>query len=959
MNKIENTPLPRKIMKNTTRKLLSGISYSALVISFSTAILPTAEAANYLVSSEAEFIAAINSINSDADPDGTITLTDNVTISDTATIPVATKEVTIDTAGGRTLTINAAMSKSDNLVKTGSGDLIFTGVTTLNGRLFQNDGTIIFKDGAQHSTPGSNRFILASEANDTANLIVSGPGTVVETGFGSLYSSGSNSTTLIRVEDGATLDSPIIIGISSDTVSSGGFVTVEVVGQNSLFSMGRLSSGLRGQVSYSLLDGGRIESRQADIGGNLVNVGLGDSLLISGAGSAWVASGYIQIHEGQLSVLDGGELTATDFRIALSGSRTVDAIVSGASSTISTTTGNVDIGRLDGDGTLTVAEGGLVSSNGGAGDIVLADGAASTGTLNIGGRVGEAPVAAGIINAANIVLSTGASTVNFNHSSSGYTFGPVMTGDGTVNHTGTGSTTLTGLNTYTGNTHVQNGTLGAGTAGAFSAVSDYFTVAGGTLALNGFDQTLASLDNAGLVRIGGAPGNTLTITGNYVGNGGTVNISSALGDDTSTTDLLHVAGDTSGTSSLRITNVGGAGAQTVEGIKVVLVDGASGGTFELQGDYIFNGEQSVIGGAYAYTLQQNGIATPADGDWYLRSSLRPASSSLSGPIYQPGVPLYEVYAQSLFALNELPTLRQRAGSRLWSDGSMEGSARAYIDPAGNKKSPFWGRMEVSYVSATASNSTTINDYDIGIWKARSGIEGRLYQDDEGLLIGGMTGMFGFAKNDVQSDYGNGRINTTSGGVGGTLTWYDRTGFYVDGQAHVIYTNSNFKSDLVDQSMASNVDGFGFANSIETGKRISDNGPWTLTPQAQLVYSIVHSDFTDNFGADVSIDRNDNLTGRLGLSLDYEQSWQDANDQTVRVNAYGITNLYYDFLEGQSVSVSGNSFTMGTEQFAAGIGFGGTYNWNNDNYSIYGETLVKTSFNNMTSVGGNIGFRIHF
>ena len=58
---------------------------------------------------------------------------------------------------------------------------------------------------------------------------------------------------------------------------------------------------------------------------------------------------------------------------------------------------------------------------------------------------------------------------------------------------------------------------------------------------------------------------------------------------------------------------------------------------------MFQGEQAVIAGAYGYRLYKNGIATPADGDWYLRSSLlNPVGpEEPHGPLYQPGVPVYE------------------------------------------------------------------------------------------------------------------------------------------------------------------------------------------------------------------------------------------------------------------------------------------------------------------------------
>ena len=46
---------------------------------------------------------------------------------------------------------------------------------------------------------------------------------------------------------------------------------------------------------------------------------------------------------------------------------------------------------------------------------------------------------------------------------------------------------------------------------------------------------------------------------------------------------------TSGTTSLRVTNIGGNGAPTVEGIKIIDVAGASNGAFSLQGDYVILG----------------------------------------------------------------------------------------------------------------------------------------------------------------------------------------------------------------------------------------------------------------------------------------------------------------------------------------------------------------------------------
>ncbi|MDR6635495.1 outer membrane autotransporter protein [Phyllobacterium sp. 1468] len=135
-----------------------------------------------------------------------------------------------------------------------------------------------------------------------------------------------------------------------------------------------------------------------------------------------------------------------------------------------------------------------------------------------------------------------------------------------------------------------------------------------------------------------APGNsigTLTIDGNYTGNGGTLVIESELGGDASPTDRLVVTGATAGTTSVQVTNLGGTGGQTVGGIKIVDVGGASGGVFSLLGDYVISGQQAVVAGACGYTLNKNGVSTPGDGDWYLRSQLAPTKPPTTPPTTPP------------------------------------------------------------------------------------------------------------------------------------------------------------------------------------------------------------------------------------------------------------------------------------------------------------------------------------
>ncbi|MGO8264465.1 autotransporter outer membrane beta-barrel domain-containing protein, partial [Rhizobium ruizarguesonis] len=67
-------------------------------------------------------------------------------------------------------------------------------------------------------------------------------------------------------------------------------------------------------------------------------------------------------------------------------------------------------------------------------------------------------------------------------------------------------------------------------------------------------------------------------------------------------------------------------------------------------------------------------------------------------------------------------------------------------------------------------------------------------------------------------------------------------------------------------------------------------------------SVRFYDFTDQYGAAVSLDYGDSLTGRLGISADYDSYWKDASGKIRRSKLYGIVNLYYNFLDGSDVDV---------------------------------------------------------
>lgn len=178
----------------------------------------------------------------------------------------------------------------------------------------------------------------------------------------------------------------------------------------------------------------------------------------------------------------------------------------------------------------------------------------------------------------------------------------------------------------------------------------------------------------------GAADDVTTMTGNYTGVAGSAfNIDTVLGLDNSATDKLVVQGSTSGTTALNVTNAGGTGAQTIEGIQVVQVDGASDGAFTMTAP--------VQAGSYEYRLFKNGVSTPTDGDWYLRSTLIPTCENT--PSMCPVVVPTYIYRPAVAAYVNAPVANADAGFTLLSSLHQRMGKHNGLTTAGAQT---WGRI---------------------------------------------------------------------------------------------------------------------------------------------------------------------------------------------------------------------------------------------------------------------------
>jgi outer membrane autotransporter protein len=235
-----------------------------------------------------------------------------------------------------------------------------------------------------------------------------------------------------------------------------------------------------------------------------------------------------------------------------------------------------------------------------------------------------------------------------------------------------------------------------------------------------------------------------------------------------------------------------------------------------------------------------------------------------------------------------------------------------------------------------------------------------------MLIGGINAYYGSASADIFSMFGNGMIDTNAHGVGATLTWYDASGFYADGQAQWSWFDSDLSSSAFG-SLTRDNEGSGHAYSLEIGKRIEDASGFTFVPQAQLVYGKVDFDtFTDNVNvAVVSLGKADSLRLRMGVAAETSFGSGEAdgvNYGTSQTRLHAIANLYYDFDNQTTVNVSGAPLVAALEGWSGEIGVGGTYASADNTYALYAQATIATSlesFGSSHSYRGTAGFRINF
>ena len=342
-------------------------------------------------------------------------------------------------------------------------------------------------------------------ANFAGNMIDNGPLALQKSGPGTQILSGINTYSGDTIIDGGILQAGSITAFSPNSdffVNTGG--TLSLAGFNNTI--------------LTLRDNGAP-------GGLVQNGAAGNAVLTFGDANSLAFNGLVQNGgAGTLGLTKNG-----------AGAQTMNGL--------NTYTGptTVNAGRL-------IA--GSTSAYGVNSAVTVGNG----GTLDLGGFQNTIGSLAGIPGS-TVQNSTGvAATLTTGTLGTSTVFaGNLVNGAGAplaLTKVGAGTMTVSGVNTYTGATNVNAGVLQAGSITAFSAGSAHAVNTGGTLALNGFNNTILSLTDSG------APGGT-------VQNGGVANAILTFGDANNLTfrGLIQNGGAT----TLGITK-NGTGAQTHSGV---------------------------------------------------------------------------------------------------------------------------------------------------------------------------------------------------------------------------------------------------------------------------------------------------------------------------------------------------------------------------------------------------------
>jgi len=484
------------------------------------------------------------------------------------------------------------------------------------------------------------------------------------------------------------------------------------------------------------------------------------------------------------------------------------------------------------------------------------------------------------------------------------------------------------------------------------------------------DSTVGALDIGSGTLAFAAPSpdyKTVTVGGDLAVNGGTLIFNSVLAGDDAPSDKLVINGNTSGNGSIAVNNIGGAGAQTTNGIQLISVAGASGASFALAG--------RATAGVYEYLLYKGGVTNPADGGWYLRSAFTgdPCDLNPSLPICGPVTPIDPVDPVDPVnpvdpvapvdpiipdPINPIPILRPEPGAYL---ANQAAAVRMFQQRRHDRGEPAfehdragaWARVSRDQLHTTIAGQVDArghtNALQIGSDLVRWGQDGR---GQIGVMLA--TGEATTQAISRITGYGTqGKVKGDAIGVYGT--WVQQPdqsgGLYVDGWLQYGRYDSEVKGNGL---MAEKYDATTRAASLEAGYGFAlsstERRALYLQPQVQVTYTDYKGDtLQEANGTIVQDDRAGGLESRVGLRL-FGQDLITAN----RVQPFFALNWLYSE-RGDAMRFDGERLDaqLPTNRYEAQAGAQLRLG---ERWSAWGDLRVQRGDSGYRDAGAQIGLR---
>ncbi|MEG2974691.1 MAG: autotransporter outer membrane beta-barrel domain-containing protein, partial [Comamonas sp.] len=415
-----------------------------------------------------------------------------------------------------------------------------------------------------------------------------------------------------------------------------------------------------------------------------------------------------------------------------------------------------------------------------------------------------------------ITLSTTAGRIQVASNTELGMTGPIVGRGGLVKQ-GLGTLRLDHVSsTYSGATEVEQGRLLAGAANVLSQASAHTVAAGAVLDIAGRSQSIAALNNSGLVMLSdpnsSKPGTVFKITGPYAGNGGTLSLSAKLQGPGSASDMLLLSGSNavaSGNTTLVVSNAGGLGAKT--DAKGIVVVGTENGASLNPGSFTLAGGQ-VDAGAFEYRLKSDAAGAS------LHSSINGIDTS---------------YRAEASLISSLPSQLRQADLSLVGNRQQRIGDDINEDDDSRQARQTWGRLirsepRISQPGLVSARSQAV------LTGFQAGLDVWAHGDwKTGLYVGQLSGdvqVRGFSGGQQGQDVGFNSLRNRYIGVYGS--YQNAQNFYLD----AVLQAADYRSELYTRSNARALTkGHGWLASLEVGQPLPLHGGWQIEPQAQLIY----------------------------------------------------------------------------------------------------------------------------